>query len=914
MRPDLDRLAQLSLQLDEQETQLRQTRQDLLAIINASPEAIFLMRPDGTVILANEGLARRVRTPVEQLPGLNLYSFLSPELAAARRLHVEHVLQTRQPHHFQDDRDGLITEHYLYPVADEAGRITHLAVFALDITRRTQAETALCRSRDLLNASQRLTRSGGWEWDTPSQTLTWTEETYRLHGLAPLAVPIKGEEHIQQSLACYDVGGRHKVMEAFRHCVEQGVPYDLQLPFTAVDGRRLWVRTMAEPVRENGRIVKVIGNLVDITPYKQMEELLRARLRLSETTADLSEPALLQRVLDEAEALTGSCIGFFVFCTPDEQTLVPQTWSSNTLCSFCTTDATVRHYPLATAGVWADCIRERRPVIHNNYADLPHRKGLPPGHAPLCRELVVPIVRDGRIVAAFAVGNKKQPYDQWDVELVTSLGDLAWDIVVRKRAEAALHAQEKNYREIFNSTSEAIVIHEAATGTIIDVNETALRMFGYSDKEQMLVVSVGGLSAGIPPYTEVEAALLIRRCIDEGTQVFEWLAQRKSGETFWTEVSLRSSEIVGQGTVLAVARDISKRKQAENRLREQADFTRRVLDSTDAHIAILNAQGTIVDVNTAWTRFARHNSDGDIGPLGIGSNYFCPWSAEYGDITAAEEAFEGIRQVQRRALPSFQIEYPCHAPDEFRWFSLHALPLQGSSNDVLVSHTNITRLKQTEAQLSAALLEKEVLLREVHHRVKNNLAAIIGLMDMQRRLIDDPDSRTILTELSGRIRSMSLVHEKLYRADSLARIDFHEYLLALISHLRTSFGTPGTLCEVEARGVEMPLDIAVPCGMIINELITNALKYAFPQGEPRPGNTACLIRVMLRHDDGTYTLTVADNGIGLPPGLDWTRTRTLGMTLVRMLGQHQLGGSYTLDGRDGTALTLHFTPGTRKHP
>jgi two-component sensor histidine kinase len=220
---------------------------------------------------------------------------------------------------------------------------------------------------------------------------------------------------------------------------------------------------------------------------------------------------------------------------------------------------------------------------------------------------------------------------------------------------------------------------------------------------------------------------------------------------------------------------------------------------------------------------------------------------------------------------------------------------------------DISERKRHEQQLSTALQEKEVLLREVHHRVKNNLAAIIGLMDMQRRTLEDPGSQVILTELSNRIRSMSLVHEKLYRADSLESIDFQDYTQSMISHLRTTFGSPDIICRVDAPGVTIPLDLASPCGLIVNELVTNALKYAFPEGKPRSGNQDCRVLVRLHRENSTYTLTVADNGIGWPLGFDWTKTRTLGMILVRMLGQHQLGGRYIIDQKEGTSITLSFT-------
>jgi PAS domain S-box-containing protein len=908
-----DELARLNQQLLHQEAQLEQTQQNLFAVLNASPEAIFLMRPDGTVILANQALADRLgRTPA-QLQGANLYTFLAPEVAAARRQHVEHVVQAKKPHHFEDKRDERIIQHSLYPVCDTTGEVTHLAVYAQDITARVQAENALLQSQGLLNASQSLNRAGGWEWDVLTRTMTWTDATYRLHGLSPETVEPARCDLVAFSLACYAPESRSTVAAAFHDCVEHGRPYDLRLPFTAADGRQLWVRTMAQAIRENGRVIKVIGNIVDITSYQQMEDLLRARLILSESAGDLSEQELLQRVLDTAETLSGSTMGFFVFYDADDHTLSPQTWSSKTYPMPCSVDDQVIHYPLEAAGVWADAIRLQRPIIHNNYPALPNRKGLPPGHVPLLRELVVPIVRSNRIVAILAIGNKKQPYTQHDVNLVTTLGDIAWDIVMRKRDETALRESEERFRLTFDCAP----VGAAMIGPdcrFIRANATLCRFLGYDEQD---LLRLGFLDITHPDDREQERKQLhsmLAGTLDRYETEKRYL--RQSGEAVWARVAVALSRDQ-QGCprfFLPIIQDISARKQAEQRLHEQADFTRRILDSTDAHIAILDEQGVIVDVNSAWIRFARKNGGEGMKCLGVGANYFCPWSAEHGDITAAAEAFAGIRSVQQRALPFFRIEYPCHAPDQIRWFSLHALPLQGSSGHVLVSHTDITPIKETQSQLSAALAEKEVLLREVHHRVKNNLAAIIGLMDMQRRAIDDPHGKTILVELSSRIRSMSLVHEKLYRAKSLARIDFSEYLRALISHLRTSYAANKIICRVESEGLELPLDLAVPCGMIINELVTNALKYAFPDNRPCPGHDTCLIRVDLRRSDTLCTLTVADNGIGLPADLDWTRTRTLGMLLVRMLGQHQLGGQYLLDQSNGTSWTLTFAPEKRMTP
>jgi PAS domain S-box-containing protein len=478
------------------------------------------------------------------------------------------------------------------------------------------------------------------------------------------------------------------------------------------------------------------------------------------------------------------------------------------------------------------------------------------------------------------------------------------DITDRKRQEIALGERNAYLQSIFRASPVGIGVTK--NRVLMEGNVRLCEMTGYAEDELF------HQNARLLYPTEAEYQWVGEEKYEQirqhGTGTVETRWQRKDGSCI--DVLLSSTPIdiedLARG-VTFTALDITARKQAERQLKDQSTFIRRILDSTTAHIAILDQHGIIVDVNTPWNRFALDNDGVVMDQIGTGANYFCPWSAEYGDVTGAAEAFEGIRQVQRGERDMFEIEYPCHSPAVNRWFSLCAVPLQGDTGHVLVAHTDISARKRTEIDLSAALAEKEVLLREVHHRVKNNLAAIIGLMDMQRRYFDNQQGKEILTELSGRIRSMSLIHEKLYRSDNLARIDFQEYIHSLVSHLRTSYGSPRIISHVVAQGVALPLDIAVPCGMIINELITNALKYAFPQERPRHGEHACSIEVTMNDTDGVYTLSVADNGVGLPPGFDWTGAQTLGMVLVRMLGQHQLGGSYQLDLSAGTRFSLTFT-------
>jgi len=215
---------------------------------------------------------------------------------------------------------------------------------------------------------------------------------------------------------------------------------------------------------------------------------------------------------------------------------------------------------------------------------------------------------------------------------------------------------------------------------------------------------------------------------------------------------------------------------------------------------------------------------------------------------------------------------------------------------------DITKRKRAEERINASLREKEVLLKEIHHRVKNNLQVISSLLELQSDYIIDGKSRSIFQESQDRIRSMALVHQKLYQSRDFAQINFAEYLESLASHLFFSYARNQEQIElsIDAGDLFMGIDQAIPCGLLINELVSNALKHAFP------GDRKGRIAIALHADEeGRLTLTVADNGVGLPPGLDFRDTESLGLQLVNMLA-NQLGGNIDLREIGGVSFTLRF--------
>ncbi len=239
-------------------------------------------------------------------------------------------------------------------------------------------------------------------------------------------------------------------------------------------------------------------------------------------------------------------------------------------------------------------------------------------------------------------------------------------------------------------------------------------------------------------------------------------------------------------------------------------------------------------------------------------------------------------------------------------FTINTVGLQGS-RFLLVIARDVTDRHRAELQLRTSLREKEALLREVHHRVKNNLQVISSLLHMQAAESTDPHTQMVFQESQTRVRSMALVHERLYQSGDFSGINFRDYLPAVGKDLLFSYGRTDIALTIDADDIHLAIDSAIPCGLIVSELISNALKHAFPGG--RRGT----ITVSL-HTCGSamVRLVVRDDGIGFPPDRDLEDIRSMGITLVLGLA-HQLDGTVTLDRGIGTGFIMEF-PLTHRGP
>jgi PAS domain S-box-containing protein len=592
------------------------------------------------------------------------------------------------------DENDFFQEDDIKLLDETAKDISFALEYLENESERKRAEVLLQKSDALLNTTQQITKVGGWEFDVKTGKSFWTEELYRIHEI-PNDPSI---DHIQESLKCYGPEERKIIHNAFQHACEQGEPYDLELPFTTSTGKALWIRTTTQPVYENSKVVRLVGNVMDITERKKTEALLEEsrkhyqqivdisqdlivihqngiivfvneqgvklagassadqiigksvlefvpsgkkviaedRIRNAQTIENGKSPLyeqkllrldgteidielqgmpvtfrgekslmfvarditerkrnaainasrlhllqfavshtldeLLEETLNESEKLTGSLIGFFHFVEDDQINLTLQNWSTNTKAKFCKAVGKGFHYPINEAGVWVDCVHQGKPVIHNDYASLPNKKGLPEGHAAIIRELVVPVLRGKNVKAILGVGNKPTGYIEKDIEAISLLADLAWEIAERKKAEEALIESEERYRLIAENTADTISILDLNLKPIY-ISPAVYKLRGFTVEEALAlemnqILSPESLQKAkdvLSKQMELEA---LGKADPSRTILLELEMYCKDGSTLWVEMSasfLRDKNLKPIN-ILTVTRDITKRKQAEQAL------------------------------------------------------------------------------------------------------------------------------------------------------------------------------------------------------------------------------------------------------------------------------------------------------------------------------------------------------------
>lgn len=480
---------------------------------------------------------------------------------------------------------------------------------------------------------------------------------------------------------------------------------------------------------------------------------------------------------------------------------------------------------------------------------------------------------------------------------------LQQEIIERKNAEEELKRSEENYRDLFENATDFIQ-SIGIDGEIIYVNNAWKHALKYTDDD----IKGKNIFDFIHPDS-------LDHCISIFQKIIAGQANDSIDVAFITQ---DGQKIICEGNVSCkyengkvistrgVFRDVTARKEAENKLREQSAKLNSIFNS-GSHII------WTVDKSYRLTSYNKNFADHMLIHFGINVSIGLPMISEASEQTKEYNNFwVGKYNETLKGIPQYFETNRINKFGENVWREIYLNPIFDADGNVIefsgISH-DITEKKLSEERIQQSLKEKDVLLKEVHHRVKNNLQVISSILNLQSSYVKDQHTLNILKESQNRIKSMAFIHESLYQAKDLSSINFSEYASSLTHNLIHSYSSLSheIKLSLDIQLIFLNLDLAIPCGLIINEIVSNSLKYAFIDNPPDAE-----VSIKMKTDGELVKLVIADNGIGLPKHINYRNTESLGLQLVVTLVD-QLNGKIDIDTKKGTLYTIEFKQNQTKN-
>nr|MDZ8042288.1 PAS domain S-box protein [Nostoc sp. CreGUA01] len=718
---------------------------------------------------------------------------------------------------------------------------------------RKQAEAALAKSEEQLRLTLEFNHIGIWDWNVKTNKVVWNDNHFRLLGLKPEASKAK----YQLWRHCVHPEDVERIEQAVINALAEHTNFTGEYRVIYPDGSVHWLTGKGRGVyNEAGEAVRMLGVIIDISATKQAE----AALRESEARfqAFMNNSPVLAWITDtDGRVVYLNQTYLRTFKLQPEQAIGQSIFDL---------------YPAEIAQQHFNHIRT---VIETNQV----------------LEVMEIAPRPDGTLGEFLV----YKFPILGLSAQKLVGRVAIDITERKILERELAHQQQLLDAFISSAPVGLTVLDRQLHFTL-MNQALAQMNGVQAADH-IGKSVWEIIPDLAPKLEP----IFQHVLTTGESILDW---EISGETpkhpgvkrTWLvscfAIPSQTEEPIGMGIVVV---EISDRKRAQQMLELQAVITRNIAEG----ICLIRANdGIIVYANPKFEQMFGYDPgeliNQHVSIINYGDENNTPEDISQVIITAVFQHGEATYEVHN--VKKDGTSFWCNATT-----SVFEHPEYGS---VLVAvQQDITEHKQAEEKIKVSLKEKEVLLKEIHHRVKNNLGIVSSLLQMQCRRTQDPQVSAILRDSQNRIASIALVHEKLYRSEDLADIDFAQYIPDLTTHLFDSYNVSSSQIKLKIQVDNASLDIetAIPCGLIINELVSNALKYAFVDN--REGE----IEVKFYQDsECTLILIIRDNGIGLPENFDTKKAKTLGITLVQGLVK-QLRGKLEINSHQGTQFKISFT-------
>ena len=849
---------------------------------------------------------------------------------AALRAHLER----REPYDFEFQ---LQTKGGVYrwfqargqAIWDATGKPTRMAGSIRDITDRKQMEITLRQGEERFRSLSAASPIGIYQNDVHGNCV-YTNK--RLQEMAGLTLSDSLGSGWTNTLVPED---KEAVRTAWQTCVQEQREFSHEFRWLRPDGTMRWVHSRAARMHsEAGQLLGYVGTTEDITERKLAEAALQRshnelEQRVQERTVELAaaNSNLTAEIAERKQAEEALRASEEKFSKAFRASPVPLSISSSTdgryievNDSFCQATGYRREelvgHTSTELNVWPNS--EDRAKVLKTLQQQGTVRGLEAQFQKKSGELGVILL-------------SLEPIALDDEPCLLGVSN---DITERIQAEAALRASEERWQLALRGSSDGIWDWNPRTNVVF-FSTRWKEMLGFSENEisnhleewanrvhpedmPQVQQNLADHFAQKTPFYVNEHRVLCK----DGT--YKWILDR--GQALW-DADGQVLRMVGSHT------DIQARKEAEA---ERLKLTSLVENSRD-FIGLATLEGNIVYINNAGKELVGLESDADVQKTTI-FDYVLPedvpefherilpavrqqgfWKGEgqmrhwKGDspIPIETHGFFIHDAKARRPVALAMVGHDIterKRAEEMLQKAYSELELRVQERTVELTRANtqlqveIAEREQAEEQVRVSLQEKEVLLKEIHHRVKNNLQVISSLLYLQADQASESQTLQVFEDSQHRIRSMALIHEKLYQAQDLSRVDFREYARSLIGYLSQSYGLgeETIALKIDTEQVLLRVDKAIPCGLILNELASNALKHAFPQGR-----TGELCIDLQAEADGQVMLRVRDDGVGFPHDVDFRHTPSLGLQLVQTFTK-QLRGTITLHHEGATAFEIRF--------
>ncbi len=847
----------------EMEQALRDSEAKYRNIVETALEGVWVLDAKGHTSYVNHRMAEMLGYEPDQMLGRPLFDFMDEDnRRLAEALWAERRQGNDDIHEFCfQRRDGapLWTIVSSRPLTSDTGAFLGAFAMITDITARKRAEEALRDSEEkyrlLVKNIPAVVARGYKDWSVD----VFDEKIEALTGY-PLEAFNSRQLSWEELILPEDLPRAKRI---FLTAMKSRTPYVREYRIRTRSGDLRWLQERSQMIFDESGVLKyVIGVLFDITERQQAEEALRASEERYRTLVENINLGISLHDADYRIIMTNAAMARLFHKDPQEF-------------------------------VGQECFRE----YEKREAVCPHCPGREAMATGLPARVEAEGVRDdgSRFVVSLHAFPLRDPDGR-----VTGFVEMVEDITERKQAEAALWESRELLQAVLDNIP-ARVFWKDTDLRYLGCNPLFAQDAGFEKPEELL----GKDDFAMTWRDQAELYRSDDRAIiDSGEPrlLFEEPQTTPSGgqiELLTSKVPLRDAQgaIVG---VLGTYLDVTERKRAAEAVRESEESLRQILEMLPVGVWVADHNGVIIQGNPAarsiWggARF--------VGPKGYGE--YQAWWRSTGEPIQPEDL--ALARAITQGETSLNEVIDIEAFDGTRKIILNsALPLKNARGEIIKAiavNQDITERIEFEERLKASLREKEVLLKEVHHRVKNNMQIISSLLRLQSDRVSQPEVHGVFQESQNRIRSMALVHEMLYQSPDLASISFGAYLKNLVNGLFRSFRVDTHQIALTLEVVDIPLgiDLALSCGLIINELVSNSLKHAFPQN--RRGELSISARQISPEE---LMIAVRDTGVGLPPDLDIRKTSSLGLRLVTLL-VGQINGSLELDSAQGATFLIRF--------